>query len=213
MVALAAGKTYLTAGDYTVEIIGDDNGFASSERTAPGVTSGPNSRTCLEINKDPEYKDGWYYEPDGTVQALSHEWTEKLRIVEELPFPIPKLPEGYAWADGFPQFREIKKGEYYVSNHYNEYPQFYENGDKEVGIIENDQSTPAHLPNHKFGTRRFAVVRATAMPTPEPKEVVMEKVNAAYPRYYKHRDDSFVDNIKYIERTSENGRNNILKNG
>lgn len=281
MVALAAGKTYLTAGDYVVEIIGGDDGFVSSERTAPGVTYGANGKTCLEINKDPEYKDGWYYNPDGTVHALSHEWTEKLRIVEELPFPIPKLPEGYAWADGFPQFREIKDGEYYVSNSYHENPL-----NKRFLIHEKRICSPAN--ETKFGEKRFAVVRATVMPTTEPakildplvekygepeagwrwladeekiekgdectspydkkftesgnwttshksqteackpyrrkietetattpkkQEVVMEK-EKDYPLYYRHRDDGFANSVKYLVRTGDYERDEVIyKNG
>lgn len=167
MVALAADKTYLTFGGYAVEIIGDDgNGeFISSERTAPGVTYGQNSRTCLEINKNPEYKDGWYYEPDGSVNGLTKEWTEKLKIVQELPFPIPKLPEGYAWADGFPQFREIKKGEYYVNKSYHNYPQLYTKHGVEIVEYKNKHFEPSKLCS-EFGAKRFAVVKATT-PTPE----------------------------------------------
>ena len=163
MVALAAGKTYLTAGGYVVEIINDE--LHSSERTAPGITRV--GRSVLEINKDPTntYKDGWYYEPNGTVKALTNEWTEKLRIVEELPFPIPKLPEGYEWADGYPQFREIKDGEYYISNSYHQNPL-----NKLFFFFEKRICSPAT--ESKFEKKRFAVVRATAMPTPEPTKTL-----------------------------------------
>lgn len=280
MVALAAGKTYLTAGGYVVEIINDE--LHSSERTAPGVTAGINSRTCLEINKDPtnSYKDGWYYEPNGTVQGLTEEWTEKLRIVEELPFPIPKLPEGYEWADGYPQFREIKKGEYYISNHFHTYPKHYNN--KDVHIIEYGHHIPSKT--FSFERKRFAVVKAGVIPTPEPtkntnpliakygepeagwrwladdeevkegdeykspslgcfvqsenwkkinnkqqglglkpyrrkieitqdKEYVEMHNYVDFPRYYKHSENGFVDNIKYIKRNGETTRQIINKDG
>ena len=158
MVALAAGKTYLTAGGYVVEIINDE--LNSSERTSPGLSI--TGRNILELNERFDSKNGWYYERNGTIKGLTQEWIEKLKIVQELPFPIPELPEGYTWADGYPQFREIKKNEYYVSNSYHQNPskKYFFN------IYLCKECSPAS--ESKFGTKRFAVVKITPTPTPEP---------------------------------------------
>lgn len=145
MVALAVGKTYLTVGGYVVEIINDR--LQSSERTSPGRLSTTN-RTCLEINKNAIYKDGWYYNTNGIVTNLNDEWTEKLKIVEEFPYSLPKLSEEYEWADGFPQYREPKNGEYYVTNHFTSCYEQYDKKDKKPIIYSTDNLTPN--PNKKM---------------------------------------------------------------
>jgi hypothetical protein len=94
-------KTYITTGGYVVKL--------NYNLCAPGMSPGENDDYCAA---DPG---GWHWEKDGGIIGLTPEWIEKLKIVEECPFEVPALPEGYRWTDGFPQVRIPKKGEYFLS--------------------------------------------------------------------------------------------------
>lgn len=100
-----SGKTYLTAGGYIVTIKKDEYGFFYSDKPNPGVNSSGSS--CEKVHGK---KHGWQWNGDGTIPSLAPEWTEKLRIVSE--FNLPEIPEGYEFADEYPMFRILKKGEY-----------------------------------------------------------------------------------------------------
>lgn len=153
-------KTYVTYGEYVVEL---NNTRNASIETSPGKSEA--GKTVVE------YIDhrgcGWLFSEDGKPQ-LNGEWTKKLTIVEELPFKLPKLPEKYKWAGGYPQFRIPKIGEYYFS-----YTQYSNN--TLVNRCDNEYETR----DGWLGGRRLIlekVVVAPKDPTPDDDWVVQDKV-------------------------------------
>ena len=101
----------------------------------------------------PSETGGWYYAEykNGQVTGLSDDWDEKLEIVEEFPGgELPKLPVGYGWAGGFPQFRKPNVGESFLA--YNQFAQAH-TGTASVASV--------FTPNECFGGRRLIVVVAT----------------------------------------------------
>lgn len=131
---LEVDKYYVTRGGYVVHIIEHPNIlFYASIKSFLGVST---NELC--VNKNNEIRSlylkgfGWGYTVNGSIFGLNSEWQEKLTIVEELPCPFPeKLPEGYKWAGGFPQFRKPENGEFYFSN-----------GLQSVLIMQNPYSSP-----------------------------------------------------------------------
>lgn len=103
MIKTAPNKTYLTAGGYVVCVTDTLN---ATIETSPGRDTQGNLATD---GSRPNI--GWSFKRK--IPFLNDEWSEKLTIVEELPFSLPKLPEGYKWAGGFPQFRIPEKGEHF----------------------------------------------------------------------------------------------------
>lgn len=109
-IVLEANKTYLTDDGYIVPIVKVQTGlYYSTLECSPG---------------DPKYgnrrgngADGWAWNKDGTISGLSEEWTKKLTIVKELPFPLPKPPEGYRYKGGFPRLKKVEKGDTYLTSH------------------------------------------------------------------------------------------------
>lgn len=97
-------KNYITQAGYVVQF-GDNHWW--SKNKVPYV---------LSYGKP--YLDGSiaFWNKDGAIPGVTSEWAEKLRIVSEFDHPIPQLPEGYRWKDGFIQFRLPKTGEYYYGD-------------------------------------------------------------------------------------------------
>lgn len=114
-IVLAAAKTYLTAGGYVVKTILYKGCINATKETSPGVSGYGNPvEKCFPNTTFPNI--GWGYHKNGTL-SLHPEWSEKLRIIEELPFSLPTLPSGYKWLGGYPQFRVPVKSEHFMRYH------------------------------------------------------------------------------------------------
>lgn len=113
IIKLEDGKTYVTAGGYVVKIIHCNTFYYATIETSPGVNSGGQDITKVRIDCPLKYNSltlGWCYYADGTI-SLGSGWSEKLRIVKELPEGIPTIPSGFQWAGGYPQCRVPVEGE------------------------------------------------------------------------------------------------------
>jgi hypothetical protein len=177
-VRVEPNKAYITAGGYVVKL--DYNCYA------PGMSPGENDDYCAAG------PGGWHWEKDGSIIGLTPEWMEKLKIVEECPFKVPDLPDGYKWAGGFPQFRIPKKGEYYFSI--------------SVGMLNsvNLASTNFESSNFYHNGKRF-ILEKTLKASETPKETV------TVVKYYKHRE-KFSGEIAFIKR-ADNKYRCVQKNG
>jgi hypothetical protein len=85
---------YLTKAGYVVEL----DGIRFAKNKIPGVAG------------------TFAWNVDGSIDGygMSSEWINKLQIVAKTGFSeLPVLPNGYKWADGYPQFRTPKKGEWF----------------------------------------------------------------------------------------------------
>ena len=179
---IRAEKTYLTAGEYVVEIMGDENQLHATRRTSAGQCGGKGIDKCW--NKP--Y--GWYYNDDGSITGISKEWDKKLTITEELPFSLPELPKGYEWAGGFPQYRVPNVGECFCTKNTN-------------GILTGEVGECFGIAGLLGSNKRRLIVSKAAL-TEQPKSespvepsVVSEKPPKVV--YYK---PSFKDNTLFIKR-------------
>jgi len=168
-VRVEPNKAYITAGGYVVKL--DYNSCA------PGMSPGENDDYCAAG------PGGWHWEKDGSIIGLTPEWMEKLKIVEECPFEVPDLPDGYKWAGGFPQFRIPKKGEYYFSI--------------SVGKLNSINLASVNFESSNFyhNGKRF-ILEKTLKASETPKETV------TVVKYYKHRE-KFGGEIVFIKRIGD----------
>lgn len=155
---LEVGKWYITKGDYLVHIKGRNDhsihsDFISSPETSPGLAA--NGLSYQEIHHLPSLLNtkgwGWTYTSDGRPHLLNSEWSDKLTIVAEYPYPV-NLPEGFAWKDGYPklyEFSELPANDYFIS------PVGHVYGATEVAISSDTDI---------IGTKRISVVK---MGTPQ----------------------------------------------
>jgi hypothetical protein len=95
---------YLTKGGYLVTL---DDRLVAPINLSPGLNhNNKNSK---------EYERGWKWKGNGTPEkGLQPDWTDKLTIIEELPFGIPEVLEGYQFIGGYPQFRKPENNEHYM---------------------------------------------------------------------------------------------------
>lgn len=110
---LETNKYYVTKAGYVVFFAKKTYSlFTAHKKFSPGVnTSNGSTSNNLSFPED-----GWFWTEDCNIYGLDKDWNDKLTIVGELPCKFPdKLPEGYQWAGGFPQFRNVKIGEYYLT--------------------------------------------------------------------------------------------------
>lgn len=173
---LEVGKYYVTRGGYVVHIIENPNiYFYASIESSPGVTKdGLSVRKNNTIRPLGLNKFGWTYDQYGVILGLNSEWQEKLTIVEELPCPFPeKLPEGYRWAGGFPQFRKPEKDEIYLSNSL-----LY------VLVLRNSYSSPV---NTIYSGKRF-ILESVPMSTTTSTEGPKDWVEITNPKHIARKD-------------------------
>ena len=113
---LEHGKTYLTADGYIVPIVKQNGGFFTTVECSPGVTL--ENKTIHQLNSEVSIRDnkGWLYSESGETH-LNEEWNKKLKIVKELPFPLPAAPKGYRYKDGFPRLKIVEPGDIYLVSH------------------------------------------------------------------------------------------------
>ena len=105
-IKLEVGKTYVTQAGYLVKITSKDSfHFYADKKHCPGVNS--SQHTVGSLSR----KYGWAWRHDGSI-GLDKEWSEKLKIIKEVPFDIPECPEGYIWACGYPQIVTPNIGDY-----------------------------------------------------------------------------------------------------
>ena len=108
---ISHGKNYVTKGGYVVSIVKDGYVFRAPIDMCPGFTPfGFNVKSMCGSQL------GWKWEEDGTLYGLTEKWNEALQIVQELDIPIPKIPDGYKWKDGYIQFRIPIEGENYIAS-------------------------------------------------------------------------------------------------
>ncbi len=104
---IAPNVNYVTKTGYVIrmsDLAGAKSGSLYSKHRIPGVTErGYSNLAC------------WAWQADGTIDGLTPEWTDKLKIVAKLPVEIPALPEGCKWAGGHMQYRSPKNGEHFIS--------------------------------------------------------------------------------------------------
>jgi hypothetical protein len=175
-IKLEVGKTYLTEDNYLVHIAcvnTSTNKYFTTIACSPGV-DGANlsinqflkSSSCKRSYGFKKY--GWAYESTGEICLGSlNEWTKKLKIVKELPFSLPPAPTGYQYAGGFPQFREPKKGERFLS----------------AGTIKNG------LPEKEYSTSNNIIFCNENMDTPR---LILEKVETpAIPSTFEVKPDNY----------------------
>lgn len=109
---LQNNKNYVTADGYVVRIIKFDRYLHATLETSPGISL--DAKTAKEAWSTKSNKIGWRYRDNGEIKGLTCEWNYKLRIVEEFNQEIPKLPEGYNWANGFPRLTIPEYGKLYL---------------------------------------------------------------------------------------------------
>ena len=105
-IKLEVGKTYITQAGYLVKFTNKDSSyFYADKKHCPGVNFSQQAVGSLSR------KYGWAWRHDGSI-GLDKEWSEKLKIIKEVPFDIPECPEGYIWACGYPQIVTPNIGDY-----------------------------------------------------------------------------------------------------
>lgn len=195
---LEHGKTYLTADGYIVPIIKEAGGFFTTVECSPGVTSA--GKTIAELNSEVSIRNskGWLYSDSGDTH-LSEEWNKKLKIVKELPFPLPAAPAGYRYKDGFPRLKIVEPGDIYLVSHIVD-----KNGlpPKCYGTASNSQQ--AFTSTGGFDSLRLML--EVLPPVAPPALPVAEE----YPQYYIPEN---TDLFAYIEVTNKNKYRCIRING
>lgn len=144
------GKNYITADGYVVRIIKFDRYLHATLETSPGISL--DAKTAKEAWSTKSNKIGWRYRDNGEIKGLTCEWNYKLRIVEEFNQEIPKLPEGYNWANGFPRLTIPESGKSYLS---------WNSLDKHFSSVI--VFTNGLIRNLIGETRRFEVVKKTTI--------------------------------------------------
>jgi hypothetical protein len=157
--------TWLTEGGYVVELSKDRR---ATQKTSPGTF---HKRPCVKCNQ--HNKRGWFYSYD-TPKSLDDDWSEKLRIIEKLPFTLPELPSGYQWAGGYPQFRKPLTGDQFLG--------LWGNGDFDGRIHS------AGAVDSIFGGRRLIV---------EKIQLSGEKEMISHPKKIKRNQIPFTGPGKY----------------
>lgn len=178
---IQTGKTYLTAGEYVVEIMGYGNQLHATRRTSAGECGGKGIDKCW--NKP--Y--GWYYNDDGSITGISKEWDKKLTITEELPFSLPELPKRYEWAGGFPQYRVPNVGECFCTKNIN-------------GTLTGEVGECFGIAGLLGSDKRRLIVSKAALTEPKSESPVEPSVVSEKPPKVVYYKPSFKDNALFIKR-------------
>ena len=103
---LVTKGNWLTAGGYFVEL---NENLRAKQEYCPGKSiHGYNAASFTAVGL------GWTWNSDGSIPGIDPEWTEKLRIIKQLNIKLPRLPTGYKWKGGYPQFQDVKMGDTYL---------------------------------------------------------------------------------------------------
>lgn len=134
---------------------------------------------------------GWGWTPKGTIIGLQPEWCEKLCLIEKMPdgFVIPPETDEFVYADGYPMVRAPKKGEYYIQLN------GLKEGQKYQPLLASCPDRMYDLPIHQ-------------------SVIFLRRTKEMLPKYYiRHNNLEFVNNIAFVERSTDNKRINHYFDG
>lgn len=195
---IEGGKTYLTKGDYIVEIVSDRDGFFATQRTSPGTLCG-----CTVVGygvlhrMDWAKKHGWLYKSSGKITQSSHSLYSELEIVAEYPYELVDPPEGFMWKGGFPKVSDFQKGDFYIA--YETMISTYQHASE--GYYDSQDLTPRDV----IGKKRI-VLEKIETSSPKKQEITTASpepiVASPQEQYYiANRKSIFTSGIYWVKKS------------